>query len=159
MLAALRSGDPEKIANYSDLIIPNIDNKLLALTASIKPAKAFEAEPELLINNPQAMRLRNLLISMDCEEQRIMPLVKKILEDKPHLKTSEMVAIVLGWYESSEKTQPKSKSKSISKTKWHTLDSDDLRFIYSQADPKNMHRHLKQNAMVFNLEEWLASAG
>ncbi|MCG2731453.1 ATP-binding protein, partial [Pseudodesulfovibrio aespoeensis] len=33
MLAALRSGDPERIAQYSDLIVPNIDLKLLELTA------------------------------------------------------------------------------------------------------------------------------
>ena len=39
MLAALRSGDPELIAKYSDLIIPDMDKKLLALSAKIHEAQ------------------------------------------------------------------------------------------------------------------------
>jgi hypothetical protein len=42
MLAALRSRDPELIARYSDLSIPDIDKKILALSAKIDEAKASQ---------------------------------------------------------------------------------------------------------------------
>nr|WP_241667299.1 AAA family ATPase [Pseudodesulfovibrio senegalensis] len=158
MLAALRSGDPEKIARFSDLIIPDIDTKMLTLTASIKPPRSLDNETELFRDNPQALRLHNLLVGMDCEERKIVPLVKKILQDQPHLKTKDMVAIVLDWYESSEKTQPKAKGKSIPKNKWHTLDSDDLRFMHSQAQ-SSTYEYFKQNSMIFDLEQWVSNTG
>lgn len=39
MLAALHSGDPELIVKYSDLTIPDMDKKLLALSAKIHEAQ------------------------------------------------------------------------------------------------------------------------
>jgi len=57
MLAALRSEDPDRIATFSDLIVPEIDKKVLQHTASIR---AKEATDKTLIDfegNPKARRL------------------------------------------------------------------------------------------------------
>ncbi len=159
MLAALRSGDPERIAEYSDLIVPNIDEKLLELTASIKPPAPTTQKESFLGGNSQARRLYNLLVGMDCDEERITPLVERVLNECSDLSTPQMIATALELYESSNKPRKPQKVKSTPQKKWHTLDSEDLRFMFSQNGPDEMYEHLKQNAMIFDMEDWLRKSG
>jgi hypothetical protein len=159
MLAALRSGDPERIAEYSDLIVPDIDLRLLELRASIKPPAAGAQGPAFLRGNSQAQRLYNLLVGMDCSEDRIAPLVERVLDKHPNLSTSQMIAIALEWYEAKGKPSRPQKAKSIPQREWHTLDSKDLRFMFSQSEPDGMYEQLKQNAMIFDVEDWLNKTG
>jgi hypothetical protein len=161
MLAALRSGDPDRIAEFSDLMIPDMDNKLLKLTAAIMPPTPNAATSDPYQGNSQALRLHSLLISMDCESEAIVPLVRRVVEEHPDLATKDLVSIALKWYESDERPQPKKrlKTKSVPQKDWHTLESDDLRFMYSQADKKSLHAHLSKNSVIFNLEDWLNKTG
>lgn len=161
MLAALRSGDPERIAEFSDLMIPDIDSKLLKLTATIKPPASMGDASDPYQGNSQALRLHSLLTSMDFESETIVPLVRHVVEVHPDLATKDLVSIALKWYESDEKPQPKKrlKTKSVPQKDWHTLESDDLRFLYSQADKKSLHAHLSKNSVIFNLEDWLNKTG
>jgi hypothetical protein len=157
MLAALRSGDPDRIAEFSDLMIPDIENKLTKLTAAISKTRASDPYQ----GNSQAQRLHNLLIGMDLESDAVVPLVRRIVEEHPNLTTKDLVSIALECYESDEKPQPKKrlKTKSVLQEDWHTLKSDDLRFMYSQADKKSLHAHLSKNSVIFNLEDWLNKTG
>lgn len=159
MLAALRSGDPERIAEYSDLIVPNIDEKLLELTASIKPPVPAVREKSFFEGDSQAQRLYNLLVGMDCDEGRIAPLVERVLDTHPNLSTPQMIAIALEWYESPNMSRKAQKTKSIPRKEWHTLDSEDLRFMFSQSDPGEMYDQLKRNSMIFDVEDWLRKSG
>ncbi|AMK12690.1 AAA family ATPase [Pseudodesulfovibrio indicus] len=158
MLSALRSGDPERIAEYSDLIVPNIDEKLLELTASIRPP-ARTTQVSFWEGNSQAQRLYNLLVGMECDEDRITPLVERVLDMHPDLSTSQMIAIALEWYESPSKPRSSQKAKSVPLKKWHTLNSEDLRFLFSQSGPDEMYEQLKQNSMIFEVEDWLRKSG
>lgn len=157
MLAALRSGDPDRIAEFSDLMIPDIENILTKLTAAI--SKARDSDPYQ--GNSLAQRLHSLLIGMDFESDAVVPLVRRIVEEHPNLTTKDLVSIALECYESDEKPQPKKrlKTKSVPQKDWHTLESDDLRFMYSQADKKSLHAHLSKNSVIFNLEDWLNKTG
>jgi len=157
MLAALRSDDPERIAEYSDLIVPNIDQKLLELTASIKAP--VNQETDYLEGNSEAQRLYNLLIAMGCDESRTVPLVERVLETHPTLLTPQMIALVLKWYESPASSAKPQKTKSIRQKDWQTLDSGDLRFIFSQSGPDEMYGQLKRNSMIFEVEDWLSKSG
>jgi hypothetical protein len=161
MLSALRSGDPDRIAEFSDLMVPDIDSKLLKLTAAIKPPTSTASTTDPYQGNSQALRLHSLLISMDFESEAIVPLVRRVVEEHPALATKDLVSIALKWYESDERPQPKKrlKTKSVPQKDWHTLESDDLRFMYSQADKKSLHTHLGNNSVIFNLEDWLNKAG
>ena len=96
---------------------------------------------------------------MDCEEEQIVPLVKKVVETHSDLTTPKMIELALKWYESPDKPHPLEKAKSIPRKKWHTLDSKDLRFMFSQTNPKDMYEHLKQNSMIFDMEDWLHKSG
>jgi len=161
MLAALRSGDPERIAEFSDLMIPDIDNKLLKLTAAIKPPTGKSCPSDPYQGNEQALRLHGLLLSMDFESEAIVPLVRRVVEEHPELTQKDLVLMALKWYESDERPQPKKrpKTKSVPQKDWHTLESDDLRFMYSQADKNSLHTHLNKNSVIFRLEDWLNKTG
>ncbi|WP_432734476.1 AAA family ATPase [Maridesulfovibrio sp. FT414] len=159
MLAALRSKDPEKIVQFSDLTLPGIDKKILELSSMIEKLANSEDSPHVLYgDNEQAQRLHALLVGMGCDVSRIIPLVRKVVAQSPDLSVRELVPIVLKWYESAdlkpERSMP-SKIKPVSKKAWNTLDSDDLRFVYSQADEGNMYRQLKNESLIFDVDSWL----
>jgi hypothetical protein len=43
---------------------------------------------------------------------------------------------------------------------WHTLDSDDLRFVFSQADDSDeLMDLLEKQGLIFKVEEWIDSYG
>ncbi len=69
--------------------------------------------------------------------------------------------IILKWYKSSEQALPvteKQKFKLIKVKEWHTLDSDDLRFMHSQAaNEDEMLDAARQSGLVFNSDQWLGS--
>jgi hypothetical protein len=156
MLAALRSGDPDRIAAFSDLIVPDIENKLLRLSASIGVKEINDSAKTGFEGNPKTQRLYNLLVAMDCEQSTITPLVRRVVQEYPELATKDMVAMALSWYESDElpREKPRKNRTAIPRKKWHTLESKDLRFMYSQADA-DMYGHLKRSSVIFNMEDWL----
>jgi hypothetical protein len=163
MLSALRSGDPEKIAHYSDLIIPNIDKKILDLRERIEAERwARETELERFSGNAQAERLYNLLVGMDCDSSLIVPMVKRAFELHPNLTVRELIPVVLEWYERPLEPiglNQKVAVKKVSRKNWHTLESDDLRFKYSQAEGGEMYEKLKKDSLIFNVDSWMRDVG
>jgi hypothetical protein len=164
MLQALRSGDPEEIVRYSDLTIPDIDKKLLNLKSIIKEKIVDQdADLEMLAGNDQAKRLYNLLVGMDCQSKLVLPLVEKVFKESPGLTMKEMIPIVLEWYEGENlegKKSGKEKiklSKTIKEKDWHTLDSEDLRFIFSQSDKEKIYDNYKQHDLIFDIGNLIGS--
>ena len=163
MLSALRSGDPDSIAQYSDLTVPEIDRKVLTLRKDIILARQEnEIFNELSAINPQAERLYNLLVGMDLDGKKVLPLIKDAFAEYPNLKIRELIPIILDWDHKpnkESKSKNSSRVKSVSKSKWHTLDSSDMRFMYSQADKGRMYEQLKKNNLVFDVKSWLKDVG
>ena len=163
MLAALRSGDPELIAKYSDLTIPDMDKKLLALSAKILDAQAnIHVNLGRFEGNEQAERLHNLLVGMDCVSSLVAPLVVRVFFEYPKLLVRELMPIVLEWYKNAQDEPalvPKQKILKMKVPDWHTLDSDDLRFKFSQVSKDgSVYQDLKKSNMIFNVETWLKIA-
>lgn len=156
MLDAIRKDNPELIAKYSDLRVADIDKRLLSLHQKINE---IPEEPELpFSNNEQAMRLYNLLSQMDCQSGLLIPLVEQVFREKPKLTLREMMPVVLDWYDEGKKQavqKPKApKSTLIKRTDWSTLESCDLRFVYSQLDKKeDIYSALKDNQLILDLKK------
>jgi len=92
MLEALRSGDPDKISNYSDLVVPDIDMKILKLRESIeKKVLSDESDIETFNGDEQAIRLYNLLLAMNCESKLLKPLVTQAIEKYPKYTIKEFI--------------------------------------------------------------------
>jgi hypothetical protein len=160
MLAALRSGDPERIAQYSDLTIPDIDKSILALSAKLVSSQSGH-ESRRYAGNEQASRLHNLLVGMDCRSDLIEPLIEKAFNLYPELSVRELMPIILEWYGSKEQEpkKPKNKPTIIKPSEWHTLDSYDLRFKFAQCDKgQSVYQQFKDSGLIFDAVFWLKNA-
>jgi hypothetical protein len=161
MMEALRSGDPSRIAQYSDLIIPDVDKRILELSTLIESTKDQIRKSVQYNGNDQAIRLHNILVDMGYESDLLEPLIQRAFEEHPDLQLKDLMPIILNWYQSSEQAPPvteKKKSKTIKVREWQTLDSDDLRFLHSQAaNEDEMLDAADQSGLVFNSDEWLGS--
>jgi hypothetical protein len=163
MLAALRSGDPELIAKYSDLIVPDIDKRILELSAKIEAVQSVSnSGMGKYGNNEQANRLHNLLVGMDCSSDLIGPLIERAFSSYPNLSVRELMPIVLEWY-STAKQAPSVLKNKIAKIKakdWHTLDSEDLRFKFSQCGKTQpVYHEFIRSELVFDVMSWLKKVG
>ncbi|WP_029836804.1 AAA family ATPase [Vibrio parahaemolyticus] len=156
MLNAIRRGNPTLIAKYSDLRVEDIDKRLLSLHQKINQ---IPDEPELpFSNNEQAMRLYKLLVQTDCQSEILIPLVEKIFREQPKLTMREMMPVVLDWYDESKQfvdQQPKApKATVVKRADWSSLETGDLRFVYSQLTKKeNMYSALKANKLILDLKK------
>lgn len=160
MLSALRSKDPKKIAQYSDLSLPDIDMKIIEFAASVN--KLAESSPEQFGGNKQAQRLHHLLIEMDCEPEIVVPMVNHVLELHPNLTVRELMPILIDLYEareSEDKVVPEPSTISVKEDQWHTLTEDDLRFKYSQIEGANFYETLKKDNIVFDFDSLMFGAG
>ena len=151
----MRRGNPELIAKYSDLRVEDIDKRLLNLHQKINE---IPDEPELpFSNNEQAVRLYNLLVQMDCQSELLIPLVEKAFLERPKLTLRDMMPIVLEWYDEGLKLaeqKPKTlKPTLVQQTNWAGLESDDLRFVYSQLDKKeDIYTTFKDKKLILDLK-------
>ena len=71
--------------------------------------------------------------------------------------------IILTWYQEGtitrEHTTKKPQEKRVRKEDWHTLDSDDLRFLHSQAaNEDEFYTALKNAGVIFDSASWLAQS-
>lgn len=160
MLNALKSGDPELIAMYSDLTIPDIDKKILALSAKIDAAQSDRELPRYG-GNEQAMRLHNLLVGMDCRSDLVAPLIERAFSLYPKLAVRELMPIILEWYSSQEQEpkKPITRKAGIKPSAWHTLDSSDLRFKFSQCEKgESVYQQFQRSELIFDAVSWLKNA-
>lgn len=161
MMEALRSGDPSKIARYSDLTIPDIDVKILELSNLLESSKEQIRKSVRYGGNDQAIRLHNMLVDMGHESDLLEPLIERAFEQHPDLQIKDLMPIILSWYQfsvQSPQARKQRKPKSIKAKDWHTLDSDDLRFMHSQAaNEEKMLKAAQQSGLVFNTDRWLTS--
>lgn len=159
MVEALRSGDPSKIARYSDLTIPDIDQKILELSNLLESSKDQIRKASRYRGNEQAIRLHNMLVDMEFESDLLEPLIERAFEQHPDLMVRDLMPIICNWYQSADKPQPavsKRKTSNIKYSAWNTLDSDDLRFMHSQAaNEDDMLSEMQQADMVFDTQNWL----
>jgi hypothetical protein len=161
MIEALRSGEAEKIAKYSDLTIPDVDKRILELSKLLSSEKQSIDNSIDYEGNEQATRLHNMLISMNCTPDLLKPLIKRAFKEHPKLSMKDLMPIILDWYKSAESDKPKSrppKAKLIKQKDWHTLDSNDLRFLFSQTDDADeLQKSISTECLLFDSKKWVDS--
>lgn len=159
MIEALKSGDPNRIALYSDLTIPYVDKTLLLLQRKIEEE---QEKFEQYNGNEQAQRLHNLLIATGYPEHKVVPFIKKAFADFPQLNMQELMPIVSNWLiEAEVDTDIKhatTNRKRLKQNEWIGLSSDDLRFKFSQkAKQQNFYDILQSSDLIFDTQAWLQS--
>jgi len=161
MIEALKSGDPNRIAMYSDLTIPHVDKTLLLLQQKIEEE---QEKFEQYNGNAQAQRLHNLLIATGYPEPKVVSVIKKAFADFPQLNMQELMPIVSNWLMEAKADNnlipPETTNihKKLKRDEWMTLPSDDLRFKFSQKQKKqDFYEVLQSSDLIFDTQTWVHS--
>lgn len=169
MIKALQSGVANRIAEYSDLVIPEIDQKLLQFQQRIIE-NLHEIDDEAVYQgDASSIRLHRLLKDTGYDSELLPTVVTQIVKTHSSAKTPQLLLIAieqLTALQDSPSIQDKSnhnhtlksqKPNLIRATDWHTLEPNDLRLSYSQKpDSQLFYDHLKSNSdVLFDFNTWL----
>lgn len=171
MIEALQSGRADRIAQFSDLVVPDIDKKLLQLQSKLDQKRDEFDEVSEYQGHELSIRLHRMLVDLGQDSTLLVPTVKKAVTELPEATMVDLIPIILDWLKAdkvdsddtntdSRAKVSKIKPKSIKQKDWHTLDSDDLRFQFSQKDEsETFYEHLKTNtSLIFDVDDWLPKA-
>lgn len=155
ILNALRSGNPTRIAKYSDLIIPQVQMEEYIEKQTLKTTLKEEKDYQKF--GPHYSSLTGMLISMGHEPSKVEPLVKATLMKYRNENIQKLMQYLLEELSSpdhSESDLQKQKSKTtqsapnsrtsrkiLKQEEWLKTDPDDLRHFYAQAQQKGMDVH------------------
>lgn len=160
MLAALRSGNAEQIVKYSDLRVTDIEKRLLELGKLIVSSVQQEEE-DLFGGNVEALKLFNLMLQLgeDYDKDILVPLVKRIFQEKPNATMASMMPTLLQWYSETinqSAKETKGKRKKTSRSEWQSLDYEDLRYLSDLCNKEDddFLEQLDRRGIIFELEDW-----
>lgn len=169
MLRALRSGDPEKIAMYSDLQLSDTDKRLLTLQQHI--AQSSQQTPEekayQQLQSDEEKRVY-MALKDEFDSTLLVSIIKQVFSENTDLTWVKLIPIIHDYLDKKEKAekqpikamQKSTRKNSVKFDEWHTLDTKDLRFVFSQLQERNLiHDELLKTGVVLDIQAWLAKAG
>ena len=165
MLEALKSGDPEKILKYSDLSIRDMDKRVIELSQKIVSTQLKEDETakELTVlgGNDDAKRLYFLLRSMGFETENLATVIAALCKKHPDLSLKKLLPIILDWLDGDNPPETKKSTRGtvIKFGDWHTLESDDFRFLRSQHESADeLWESMERMGATMDLNDWVNEA-
>lgn len=169
MIKALQSGVANRIAEYSDLVIPEVDQKILQFQQRINE-KLDDVDDEAVYQGHEpSIRLHRLLKDTGYDSELLPTVVTQIVKAHPSTKTPQLLIMAIQQLtdlqdspsisvRGSHNNKPKAqKPNLIRKNEWQKLDNNDLRFLYSQkSEALPFYDYLKHNnEIVFDFDKWL----
>ncbi|MGO3822538.1 MAG: AAA family ATPase [Vibrio casei] len=169
MLAALRSGDVEEMIKFSDLKLSDTDKKILELRQRVAES-AQQTPEEFAYQQLRTDEERRVYMALkdEFDSTLLAPVIRQLFDQNPELTWIGLLPMVNDQLTKPEQLQPKKEAKpnkgarasSIKRAQWHTLDSDDLRFVYSQSDSDTeMYSAMSKSGLVLNIQSLLEKAG
>lgn len=179
MLEALRSGKPEKIARYSDLVVPYMDERLIQLKEEVakmnnqseldKTLASFSSEDEkrlfMMLKDAYPSKLLANTIRQLFDEypkltlRDLLPKVVSLLDQVPSPEKASAITPVKT-RSSSSKSQGTKKAKVLKVAEWEVLDTEDLRYRFFKADKgREFYQALDDAGSLFNSKIILADQG
>ena len=171
MLEALRSGVPERIARYSDLVIPEIDKRLIQLQLDIAAIQEHTPEEKALQElDTEDQRHFYLMLKEDYDSDLLVPTIQKAFNQYPAMTRQKLLPIILKWLNGDETvasaTEKPSKSKKVSAapivrlSDWDSLPDTDLRYMHSQRQSEQtMHERLKEKGVIVDITSLFRQIG
>lgn len=171
MLEALRSGIPERIARYSDLVVPEIDKRLIQLQLDIATIQEQTPEEKALQDlETEDQRYVYLMLKEDYESNLLVATIQKLFEKNSTITRKELLLVILQALSEGEKLLPAAQKTSNDKkllvtalvkpSAWDSLPDTDLRYIYSQCQSEEtMHERLKEKGLIVDIASLFKQAG
>jgi hypothetical protein len=169
MLDALRSGIPERIARYSDLMVPEMDKRLIQLQQKIssisQETPATLAMKELPTEDEQRIYM---MLQEDYDSTLLVKTIRNAFSQHPQLTRQQLLPIILEWLMTSvgevdtpsEIAKPKKQTSIIKSKDWDTLQTDSLRYMYSQnSAPTAIYNEMVKAGYILKLSDILQKAG
>ncbi len=154
MLAALRSGRPELIAKYDDLLMPDIEGRLLAMAQSLDAGPVLK--PPVTPADDKAKRLAALLEQMEIPKDIAIPIADDLVEKYPDIPLAILIHKATEYL-----VQEKPKAAKISRikrTEWGTLPEDDLRRRYADSPEDGVYEKYRQAGLILDLPTLLKAS-
>lgn len=104
IIEAFRSGDPNKIAKYSDLTIPSIDKKLLDLTSMIDKSLGYKDDINEYQGHETAIRLHCMLLELGYDSELLVQCVKRVCAQHPTDSMQTLMQIIMQELSIAQKT-------------------------------------------------------
>jgi hypothetical protein len=153
MLEALRSGIPEKIARYSDLVVPEMDKRLIQLTEEIVKSGALSETDKILSSFVSEDEKRVFMTLKDAYPTPLLAkTIREVFDLKPGVTFQELMPEVVlllqgqGMGEgskggrrtetqinSTKKTNSQLAKRGLKISDWELLDGDDFRYRFFKA--------------------------
>ncbi|EPD6174175.1 TPA: hypothetical protein ACKRU7_003738 [Proteus mirabilis] len=165
MLAALRSGDVEEMIKFSDLKLSNIDKRLLELQKQV--ATTVKQTPEEFVYQQlrtDEERRVYMALKDEFDSTFLAPVIRQLFDLNPDLTWVSLLPLVHEQLISPEQLQSKKEAKpskgkrasSIKQMQWHTLDSEDLRFVHSQSDSDSeVYTAMSKSGLILDIQSLL----
>lgn len=155
MLAALRSGRPELIAKYDDLLMPEIEGRLISLSRSLE--SAAPPKPPSLPVDDKAKKLAALLEGMEIPKDIAVPMADELVADHPSLPLATLVHKATAYLAQDKPKEPA--ISRVKRTEWGRLTQGDLRRLYADGAEGGAYGSFKEAGLVFDLQALLGQAG
>lgn len=152
MLQALKSGVPENIQKFDDLLMPEVEARLLTIVQNIEQT-ALKPEYSPKPVEDKAKTLLSLLTQMDIESDIAIPLVDNVLKNCPDMPIPALINKVTNFAVNSEvqSSSHGKKSKNIRRNQWHTLSTEDLRYKYATKNDLSVYSKFKDSKLVLDM--------
>lgn len=160
ILDALRSGNPARIARYSDLTIPQVQIEEYVEQHRLKAALKAEKQHENL--GPHYSTLIGMLTALGHPATIIEPHVTSTLKRYPNESLQVLLQHILEVLDSSDKLKqpqtatplkkPRTSRKVMKAEEWKGTESNDLRNFFSQAQEQgvDVYELLKSSHYLFD---------
>lgn len=163
ILDALRSGNPSRIARYSDLTIPQIQIEQYVQQQSLKAELKTESQDKKL--GPHYSTLMGMLTSLGYPSSQTDLRIKSVLKKYPNENVQTLLQYLLEELSSTTTEDPSVKNKnsdSIAKprksrkimkqSEWINTEDTDLRNFFSKAQDQevDVYELLKSSRYLFN---------
>ena len=172
MIEALQSGVADRIAEYSDLVIPEVDQKLLQFQQRINEKLDDVDDEEAYQGHKLSIRLHRLLKDSGYDSKLLPTVVTDIVKTHTSDKTPQLLIMAIQQLtamqdrksipdKSNHKNATKSRKPYLIKvTDWDKLQPNDLRFLYSEKpSSQSFYDYLKSNKdVVFDFNKWLEAS-
>ncbi|WP_147467709.1 TniB family NTP-binding protein, partial [Pseudomonas savastanoi] len=151
MLAALRSGRAELIAKYDDLLMPEIEGRLLTLTRSLD--NLSRPKPPAPPVDDKAKRLAALLEEMEIPRDIAIPMADELLAENPGIALAALVHKATAYLVQEAPKKPR--ISKVKRTEWGCLPEEDLRRRYADGPDNECYDRLKLAGLVLDLRPLL----
>jgi hypothetical protein len=163
MLDALRSGIPERIARYSDLVLPDIDKRLIEMRLDISSIQDKTSDDlaleKLSFDNEKRIYM---MLKDDYESGLLVDVIQDVCKSYSELSRQQHLKIIVNQLSKTDESgsisildSNQKKNKIIKVEDWHTLPHDDLRYLYSKYKTADkIYAAMKEIGLVFDLKRF-----